>query len=131
MDHSAHALEIFAEESAERLQSVERGLLRLEKAANAPEESLVNEIFRDAHSIKAGANLLKLPDIEGLAHRMENILDRIRRGEIKPTDRIVTILLDGVDAIKALLDSLPGGNAPDISVQMDRLGRVADIGRKN
>ncbi|WP_285905488.1 Hpt domain-containing protein [Pseudodesulfovibrio pelocollis] len=94
-------LEVFLEETAERLDSIESGLLRLEKTAE-PEPGLINSIFRDAHSVKAGANLLKLGTIEELAHRLENVLEQLRKEQIPVTEMIITASLEAVDKLREL-----------------------------
>jgi two-component system chemotaxis sensor kinase CheA len=94
-------LEVYLEETAERLDSIESGLLHLEKTAE-PDPGLINSIFRDAHSVKAGANLLKLHTIEELAHKLENVLEQIRKERIPVTEMIITASLEAVDKLREL-----------------------------
>lgn len=118
-------LATFEEEVTERLAEIESGLLALERDAdNAPDE-LVHSIFRSAHSIKAGANLLKFKDIETISHRAENILQKMRTGEIYPNADIITDLLEAFDSVRTLVDAMyPGGGpAPDVSSRIARLER--------
>ena len=68
--NDSEVLAAYIEESAERLASLEAGLLELESSTE-PAEELLNALFRAAHSIKAGANLLNLCAIETTAHRLE------------------------------------------------------------
>ncbi|MEF2231992.1 MAG: Hpt domain-containing protein [Pseudodesulfovibrio sp.] len=100
-----HVLEVFLEETADRLDAVESGLLRLE---NDPGElsSVINSIFRDAHSVKAGANLLKLTNIETLAHKLENVLEMIRRHELRVNEGIITACLESVDKLRELVGNI-------------------------
>jgi len=104
-------LAAFAEESAERLGALEAGLLELERLDQAPPAELLNAVFRDAHSIKAGANLLHLKSLEAAAHRLENVLDGLRKGQLALGDEVTQALLDGVDLLRELLSS-PGAAAP-------------------
>jgi len=106
-------LEVFIEEAVERLTAVEAGLLKLETQASS-NPTLVNSIFRDAHSVKAGANLLKLSVIEELAHKLENVLEMIRKGKLYPSEAIVTASLESVDKLRELLDDVE--NSHDISI---------------
>ena len=103
--HEDHVLEVFLEETADRLDAVEAGLLRLE---NDPSElsTLINSIFRDAHSVKAGANLLKLSNIETLAHKLENVLEMIRRHELQVDEGIITASLESVDKLRELVENI-------------------------
>ncbi len=96
-------LEAFEEETRERLADIETGLLDLEKSPGAVDGERVHAIFRAAHSIKAGAGLLKFKDIEMIAHRAENILQRVRNGELTPDAPLITALLEAFDSVHDLL----------------------------
>lgn len=120
-------LTVFVEESRERLASIERGLLVLEKNCRDVDEAMIHGIFREAHSIKAGANLLHLRNIEDLAHKLENILERMRRRELTPTGRIISILLEGLDAMREMVEDVEAGEVRDVSALLERLGRVAGL----
>lgn len=98
-------LEVFLEETADRLDSVEAGLLRLENMAE-PSPTLINSIFRDAHSVKAGANLLKLSTIEKLAHKLENVFEMIRREELAVNEMVITACLESVDKLRELMENI-------------------------
>lgn len=104
-------LAAFTEESAERVSALEAGLLELERASKTPNQELLNAVFRDAHSIKAGANLLRLKSIETTSHRLENVLDSLRKGQLAPRADVTQALLDGVDLLRELLCD-PSGPAP-------------------
>ena len=108
-------LEIFLEETLERLDSIESGLLKLESLKTC-EPNLVNSIFRDAHSVKAGANLLKLLTIEELAHKLENVLEMIRRCELKASEMVVTASLEAVDKLRELVDNID--QSENISIRL-------------
>lgn len=109
-------LEVFLEETEERLNAVESGLLQMEADATNVDEELIHGIFRDAHSIKAGANLLKLSNIETLSHKLENILEMIRKKQGTPTDLTYTALLQTVDKLRELLDNIE--KSEDISIRL-------------
>ncbi len=102
-DRDPEVLEAFAEESVERLQALEQGLLALEQARLAPPAGLLDELFRNAHSVKAGAGLLGLRGLERAAHSLENVLDHLRGGRLEATDDVVTALLHGVDLLRDLM----------------------------
>jgi chemotaxis protein histidine kinase CheA len=104
-------LAAFAEEATERLGALEAGLLDLERSPQEPNGELLNAVFRDAHSIKAGANLLHLRTLETVAHRLENVLDSLRKGQLVPRDDVTQALFDGVDLLRELL-ARPGSTGP-------------------
>ncbi|MBU1039617.1 MAG: Hpt domain-containing protein [Proteobacteria bacterium] len=111
LETDPEVLAAFAEESAERVSALEAGLLELERASKNPQQELLNAVFRDAHSIKAGANLLRLKSIETTSHRLENVLDSLRKGQLAPRADVTQALLDGVDLLRDLLCD-PCGPAP-------------------
>ncbi|NMC48020.1 MAG: hypothetical protein GYA47_01110, partial [Desulfovibrio sp.] len=75
--------ELFADfivEAKEHLETIEPNLLELEK--NPGNLGLLNEIFRPMHSLKGASGFLGLNHINGLAHKAENILDELRKGNL-------------------------------------------------
>ncbi|WP_286181660.1 Hpt domain-containing protein [Desulfovibrio sp. Huiquan2017] len=111
-------LEIFLEETAERLDSIESGLLHLENCGGECGPETINSIFRDAHSVKAGSNLLKLTNIEDLAHKLENVLEMIRKKQIVPSEIIVTACLESVDKLRELIENIE--NSESISTRLHK-----------
>ena len=127
LENDPEVLEAFAEESAQRLNDLERGLLEMERTAT-PAADLLNAMFRDAHSMKAGANLLGLRHVERAAHKLENVLDQLRAGRIASTPEVCQVLLDGVDLLREIL-AAPGAAATDgSSVESDsRLAALSGL----
>jgi chemotaxis protein histidine kinase CheA len=97
-------LQDFKEETVEHLETVETALLALEK--NPQNVQLVNTIFGPVHSIKGSANYLGLTHTGALAHSLENLLAKLRKGELKVNADIIDSLLKGVDFIKRLLKEI-------------------------
>lgn len=71
--------QLFKAESEEHLASLDDGLLRLEKTPADP--PLLEELFRESHSLKGAARMLGLDRIETAAHGLESILNAARKGE--------------------------------------------------
>ncbi len=72
-------LRLFKAESEEHLARLDDGLLRLEKTpTDAP---LLEEVFRESHSLKGAARMLGLVRIETAAHELESIFNAARKGE--------------------------------------------------
>ena len=121
--------ESFFEESAEHVETMETGLLALEQR---PEDiDLLDRIFRAAHSIKGNSGMFNFTAIGGLTHKMENILDRLRNSQMVVTKPIIDLLLQGLDALKGLLDAAHGGEAVDeetIKALEDELAACFDGG---
>lgn len=113
-------LEVFLEESTERLDSIETGLLKLETCTNCNPE-IINSVFRDAHSVKAGANLLELQQLEKLAHVLENVLEKIRKNQLNPSEMIITACLESVDKLRELLENIEVSESISIRLHMTML----------
>ncbi|MDR2161387.1 MAG: Hpt domain-containing protein, partial [Desulfovibrio sp.] len=85
--------ELFADfiiEAKEHLETIEPNLLELEKAPD--NLSLLNEIFRPMHSLKGASGFLGLNKMNTLAHRAENILDELRKGNMTVNPEIMDVI---------------------------------------
>jgi len=103
--------EMFYEECTENLQAMESGLLELSEGGTDLE--VVNTIFRSAHSIKGGSATFGFTSVAGFTHVMEGLLDEMREGKREAEARIVDILLESVDVLRAMLDAHQAGEEPD------------------
>ena len=100
---------IFAEESQEIIDALERGILELE-GSDDPEE--INAVFRAAHTMKGNAGIVGYDDVVELTHLMESILDEVRQGHRQPDQDLVGVLLTAVDALKVLVNGRLAGEEP-------------------
>ena len=78
---------LFKAESAEHLAHLDDGLLRLEKTPTDP--ALLEEVFRESHSLKGAARMLGLSRIETAAHDLESIFNAARKGEAPLTPEAI------------------------------------------
>ena len=100
-------VDTFLQESREHLEEIEQGILILERdQQNEIDPDLVHSIFRAAHSIKAGANLLEFRNIEAIAHELEEILQKVRLGEFQMDGDHISHFLSGIDKLNELLDNI-------------------------
>ncbi|MEK6551973.1 MAG: Hpt domain-containing protein, partial [Bacteroidota bacterium] len=106
--------DLFKIECAEHLQRLSDGLLRLEK--NPKDLATLEEVFREAHSLKGAARMVGVADIEILAHRFEDILGMARRGETALASNTIDRLYQGLDAIGKLMNEAVAGEAAGIKV---------------
>lgn len=106
--------ELFRTESAERLQSLESGLVRLEK--DPASHGTLEEVFREAHSLKGEAKMIGVTDVELLAHRFEDFLGSARRGGSAVTPDVIDRLLKGIDALRRLVNHAVTGEPSGVSV---------------
>ena len=94
--------QVFFDETEELLAEMEKLLLAVD--VSAPDNEDLNAIFRAAHSIKGGASTFGLNDLTDVTHVLENLLDRIRKGEMALTGEHVDAFLVAKDILKMQLD---------------------------
>jgi two-component system chemotaxis sensor kinase CheA len=85
----------FVIECYENLELMDRDLLALKQ--NPSSANLLRGVFRTMHTIKGGAGFLGLGGLEKLAHAAENLLGKIRDGEMPFTNDVAAILLATVE----------------------------------
>ncbi len=96
----------FVDESEGDLNKAANHFVALESRAGDLE--LINAIFRPLHSIKGNSAFLGLLRVRQLAHEMENLLDDLRKQRCAPNAELVSVLLGGVDELKAMLARIRG-----------------------
>jgi two-component system chemotaxis sensor kinase CheA len=105
--------QVFFEEAAEHLTNMESLLLELD--IDDPDSEQLNAIFRAAHSIKGSSGTFGFTDLQDVTHILENLLDRIRKGELPLQSVMIDAFLDAGDVLKTLLDAHRGGSPADPS----------------
>jgi len=122
MDLSQYA-ELFLAESREHLSACNQLLLEWERRPAAPEP--VGGIFRAVHTVKGMAATMGYARVADLAHRMENLLDHLRRGGQPPADETLQLLFRATDALEKAVDLAVAGRERDADVA----GVAADLDR--
>ena len=97
---------LFRIESAEHLQKLDAGLLSLEKKPDDP--LMIQEVFREAHSLKGAARMLGLIDIQGLANGVEDMLGAARSGQLLITAEVIKPQLAILDLIRQRVAEVVG-----------------------
>ena len=121
--------QIFFEEAGENLDQMEQMLLNLDLSAANDEE--LNGIFRCAHSIKGGSATFGFSDVAELTHKMESLLDRLRRHEITPIPEMVDVLLESADASRSLLARHQAGGEGEALSTSDLVRRITELAAGN
>jgi len=103
MDMSQY-LEIFIDETKEHLQSLNESLLQLEQ--NPKDTTILNEIFRVAHTLKGMAGTMGFNKMAKLTHDMENVLHALRNNEISVTAKLVDTLFRCLDALENYTENI-------------------------
>jgi two-component system, chemotaxis family, sensor kinase CheA len=116
----------FIVESYENLDQLEQAFVSLEQRSDA---DTLARIFRTIHTIKGTSGFLGFTMLESIAHVGENLLSKLRDGEMAMTTDIANALLAMVDAVRNILASVEstGGEAdlayPDLVDELSRLDR--------
>ena len=117
-------LEAFLEEVKELLETLNQRLLDLE---NSPEDTdVINEIFRLTHSIKSESALVGYKKISTLAHKMEDIFERVRRNVLLVNTEIMDALFAAFDRIMKCLSAVENGENEDGEVWFYRYSENPD-----
>ena len=96
----------FITESRENLDQLDQHLVALEQQ---PDPGAIAQIFRSIHTVKGTSGFLGLRTLESVAHIGENLLSKVRDGELPVTRALTNGLLAMVDAIRAILDIVEAG----------------------
>jgi len=117
-------LEFFQPEAEEHLQIVSDCLISLE-GNNNPEE--INKLFRAIHTVKGSAAQVGLRRLGAIAHRVEDLIGRLRDGEIEPSPAVVDICLESVDVLKKTLHHQWADESEMREGVDSLLGRIAEF----
>ncbi|MEA1867506.1 MAG: chemotaxis protein CheA [Thermodesulfobacteriota bacterium] len=113
----------FIIESLEYINEIEVNTLNLEQEPENKDH--INAIFRPFHSIKGVAAFLNLEQVRDVAHDLETLLDKARNDEISVTSHIIDVVLDGADALKAMIirlqDDMEGGTPGPLEIDIPAL----------
>ncbi|OMF92959.1 chemotaxis protein CheA [Paenibacillus sp. FSL R7-0337] len=102
-------LSMFIDESNDHLQSLNESMMGLE--ANPEDLSIVQVIFRSAHTLKGMAATMGFEDLASLTHQMENVLDLVRNNKLRMQDFIFDTLFKSIDALESMVEDITGGGA--------------------
>lgn len=92
----------FLEEAFESLTEIDGQITALKDSQDL--ETDVNTIFRPAHSIKGAASFFKLTHLMSMAHKLETVLDQLRKGERELSDDIIDVLSSGFFLLRAMVE---------------------------
>ena len=116
MDDMKEIMEDFLIEAFELIEQIDHDLVELE--ANPEDLELLNRIFRVAHTVKGSSSFLNFDVLTELTHHMEDVLNKARKGELKITPDIMDVVLESVDMMKGLLESIRD-NSSDAAAGID------------
>lgn len=94
----------FLEESEDLLMEAESAFLRLETERSNGD--LLNEIFRLAHNLKGTSKAVGFDQLADLTHEAENLILKLKEGELEVTDTAVSTLLHFKDQVNIMIELL-------------------------
>ena len=107
---------LFLEDVTELLADAEQAFLSLEKNTENPD--MIDKIFRLAHNIKGSAQAVGFSEIGGFSHKLESLLLKIKKGDVKLSTPTVTLLLECNDYLRASVESLKKGETIAVDEQL-------------
>jgi two-component system chemotaxis sensor kinase CheA len=121
----------FRDEAEELLQQIDADLLKLEECVNSgdPHAEIVNSLFRALHTIKGSGGMLGFTEVQGVAHKLENLADLLRKDRMPLSETVVDLLFHGRDFLTDLVESAVTGAAPPsgLNEYLSRLDQFVGI----
>ena len=100
-------LSAFLDEASDNLKGLDVLTLELEK--DCSNMSVVNEIFRTAHTLKGMSATMGYKSMASLTHALEDRLDAARSGKHHLDENDVDIILQCLDVMQSMVDSIRAG----------------------
>lgn len=111
----------FQEEAGEYLQRLNEGVITLE--SDPHDRSLIDQMLRDAHTLKGSSRMVGLIEISDIAHRLEDIMVKVRDGLMEYRPEMSDGFFEALDAIVFLTDNA----GKDVSGQIDVPALIAKL----
>lgn len=102
---SAEEFKVFLQETEEQIELLDNNIVLLEKGNH----DILQDVFRAAHTIKGSSAMVGLKPMSELTHAMENLLDKLRSGQIEVSPKLIDALLGGLDTLKRMKDEIASG----------------------
>lgn len=120
-------LGLFLDEAEEQLQELDEGLVRLEQSKE--DTNTLNRVFRAVHTLKGSAASMGFDKMAQVTHHLEDVLDRLRRRELELTTEVMDVMLECVDVLRALKQSISSGKEGGVGVEstVSRLKKILEV----
>ena len=111
-------LNVFMDEAEEQLEIMDDGFIKLEQSGEDPD--LLNRIFRAAHTLKGASASMGFTNMAELTHDMENVLDKLRQGEVSISQGLIDVLLECLDTLEEMKQEITA-NGNDQAIEISKL----------
>lgn len=109
MDDNSKYLELFFEETEENLLKLNELVLKLEE--NPADNSVVDEIFRSAHTLKGMAATMEFAEMAELTHKLENVFSVLKTQNREADEQIIALVFKSLDTLSELVEDIAEGRA--------------------
>lgn len=117
----------FLVETNEIIENLDQDLVELEQRQD--DLDLLNKIFRGAHTMKGSSSFLGFDKLSGITHHAEEILNKLRKGEIRVTREIMDVLLEFVDITKKIVQDIENGTDTADATDVIKKLKLANEGK--
>ncbi len=102
MNNAGDPVAIFRTEARELLERIEQGLLDL--STRPDDRAIVDDVFRSLHTLKGSGSMFGFDALAAFTHHCETAFDRVRKGEVKATQDLVSVVLSAMDHMRGLME---------------------------
>jgi len=117
--------DLFISEAREHIRGMSDCVLILEKDPRS--EQGINELFRHAHSVKGMAASMGFSSISELSHRLEDLMDTVRKGQTAISSSFIDILLGGTDTLESMVESVEKDSDLSEINTADVISRIQEV----
>ena len=106
-------LATFKVEAGEHLNALSSGLIALEQASPAEEQTgLIETIFREAHSLKGAARAVNSAEIEMICQSLENVFSAVKRKDVAVSPALFDLLHKAFNTLSKILFAVEAQSTP-------------------
>jgi two-component system chemotaxis sensor kinase CheA len=113
-DELREIVESFVIETKEIFERLDIEILEIEKRPD--DKELINSIFRGVHTVKGTSGFLSFEQMSAIAHRFEDVLNKLRRGELRYNPGMLEVMLEAFDLMKVLLKQVTDRHVEEIDL---------------
>ncbi len=111
MEDMEEIVQDFLLEAEELLEELDEDLVKLESSSD--DTDLLNKIFRAFHTIKGSSSFLGFETLTHLTHRLEDVLNKLRKFELTLSSELMDAILAGVDKAKEIIETIKENGDPE------------------
>ena len=123
MEDMEEIVQDFLVEAEELLEELDEDLVRLEGSSD--DTDLLNKIFRAFHTIKGSSSFLGFETLTHLTHRLEDVLNKLRKFELELSGDLMDAILAGVDKAKTIITAIKENEDPEIIDVEDNIAALS------